>query len=234
LISVAVGGYQAVKALDQYSVPEDKEVPMKRVIPLMIGLLLSLAAFAVEEAMPANPPAAGTMNCPMGQMTPEMRQHMMSMLQGLMTMAQNTAVWTPQGLYVLQGNRVLQYDTNLALRRQAVLPLPPTATATMPPAGGTAAMPMVDLSSLVPAKLVPTDNGIIVVRGQQILRLDNMLRVVNVAALPVLPPMTPQETAAVCPLCQQMAQMMAMGMMGMPSGTGVAAAPPATGAMPGM
>lgn len=211
---------------------------MKRVIPLMIGLLLSLSVFAADNAMPANPPAAGTMSCPMGQMmTPEMRQHMMSMVQGLMTMAQNTAVWTPQGLYVLQGNRVLQYDTNLALRRQAVLPLPPAATATMPPAGGTAAMPTVDLSSLVPAKLVPTENGIIVVRGQQILRLDNMLRVVNVAALPALPPMTPQETAAVCPLCQQMAQMMAMGMMGMPSGTGVAAVPPATGThegMPGM
>ena len=198
---------------------------MKRVTMLKVGLallaLIALPAFSQGGAgappTTAQPPAGEAMSCPMHQMTPEMRAHMMAMVQEFLTMSQNTAVWTPQGLTVLQGNRVLHYGPDLALRHQVALPLPQM------PAGA----PAVNLRSQVPARLIPTDAGIIVVRGQQIIRLNNQFQVMNVAMLPALPPLTPAETAAVCPLCGQMAQMMAMGMMGMP-GTDVAAAPPAT------
>ncbi|MHB9026113.1 MAG: hypothetical protein ACYC7E_18390 [Armatimonadota bacterium] len=185
------------------------------ILGAVLGLFVLFPSIAWAQdapaATPPNPPAAGAMS-------PQMHAQMMRCAQEMSVMMQNTAVWTPQGLYILQGNRLLQYGTDLRLIRQAILPAPPAATTTAaPPAGGTTPTPSAAsvpaFSSMVPPQILPTEGGgLVVVRGQQVLRLSQDLRVLNSATLPTLPPMTTAEMQATCPLCQCM-QMMA-GMMG--------------------
>lgn len=136
-------------------------------------------------------------------------------------MMQNTAVWTPQGLIVLQGNRLLHYTPDLRLQHTVILPVP-TMSAT-PPATSPTPHAMPALRSLVPAKVIPTEAGVIVVRGQQVIRLDQNFQIVGQVQLPDLPPLTPAETAALCPMCQHM---MMMG-GGMPMGGGMTPPEPA-------
>lgn len=183
---------------------------------MRMHVLLLAAALAISTALPGwcatpttpsrTPPTRPPSTTGQGTtMTPAMRAHMMAMLQNLLIMTQNTAVWTPQGLVVLQGNQLLHYGPDLTLRRTVALPLPPTPAATPTPAPGSMTMP--PLASMVPAKVVTTDTGLIVVRGQQIIQLDQNFAIVKTVMLPTLPALTTAETAAVCPLCQVMSSM---------------------------
>lgn len=166
---------------------------------LILGLALLLPIAQGAETADANPPDAAP--AAPQPMTPEQRQQMMGMMQDMMVMASNTAAWSPQGLYVLQGNRLLHYAPDLTLKQQISLPLPPAMPAdTMP-----------NLRGMVMAKLLPTDNGVVLIRGMQVLRFDQNLRQLNMAMLPDLPAMTDAEKAAACPMCQMMMMMMPMG-----------------------
>lgn len=124
-------------------------------------------------------------------------QMMMGHAHEMATMLQNTAIWTPQGLIVLQGNRLLHYTTALQLQHTVTLPTAATMTTTTPA-----------LRSLIPAKLLPTEDGVVVVRGQQIIRLNRDFKVVGQATIPDLPPMTEAELNAANPMCQSMMMMM--------------------------
>lgn len=199
---------------------------------LTICLLLTSSAFAQDPTTDTDAPAMAAMapapdagqNMPgMGAMPNDpmmqrMRPMMMMHMQDMMVMMQNTAVWTPQGLIVMQGNRLLHYTPDLQLQHTIMLPLPPAppAMAPMAPADGTApggmAMPMnmrmAPLRSLIPAKILPADEGLIIVRGQQVIRLDKNFQVIGQATLPDLPALTPMEISALTPMCQQMMMMM--------------------------
>ncbi len=222
---------------------------MRTLTPLLVGgaLVLALWGPAVAEtqttttvpaahaAQPGCPPLTG-----MATMDPAMRARMMAGMQDMMVMMQNTTAWTPMGLVVLQGNRLLHYSTDLQLRHQVTLPIPQTAIATgTPGTTGTTTLPEAQpLRSLIPVQILPADNNsIIVVRGQQVLRYDRDFRLMAQATLPILPPLTVAEANAICPSCTQM-ELFAMTNWGMPmpagtttgsaagtTGTGVATAP---------
>lgn len=184
------------------------------------------AAMAPVPDAGQNPPGMGAM--PNGPMMQRMRQMMMMHMQDMMVMMQNTAVWTPQGLVVLQGNTLLHYSPELRLQHTITLPLPPAppAMAPMAPPDGAAPgmampmnMPMMEVRSLIPAKILPNNEGLIIVRGKQLIRLDRNFQVIGQATLPDLPALTAAEIAALCPMCQQMMMMMngmtmGRGMMG--------------------
>ncbi|HEX2948245.1 MAG TPA: hypothetical protein VHV83_01520 [Armatimonadota bacterium] len=173
---------------------------MKRSLHFLSVMLMLLIAAPFATSQQGTPPTTR----PSGgnrQMNAQMRQHMMMLAQNIAVMVQNTAIWTPQGLVVLQGNRVLFYSTDLRLLQTVTLPLPPAT-------GGT----MSNVSGMIPAKLIPTDDGLIVVRGQQIIRIDRNYHVVNQVTIPTMPALTPSEQAAICPLCQHMQMMMTGGM----------------------
>lgn len=183
---------------------------MTRLISWLLGITLGCLVISPAFAQ-GDPPAPPTT----GAMTPAMRQQMMAMMQDMMVMMQNTAVWTPQGLVVLQGNRLLAYTPDLKLAHTVALPVPPAPAMPMatPATPGAMAMPtMPSLRSQVSAKLIPTDDGLLVVRGQQVLRFDRNFKLVSQVMLPDLPPLTASETAAVCPMCMQMMMMMGGGM----------------------
>lgn len=191
----------------------------------MMTLLGLAAALAVMPALaqgpttttpPAATPPAHEM-CPMMSMTPEQRAAAMQAMQDLLIMSQNTAVWATDRLYVLQGNRVLEYSADMRLVRTSDLPVPAVATAAVEPATPPVATSTM-LRSQVPTQLIPITNGLIVVRGRQVVRLNRTLQAVNVATLPELPQMTAQQTAAACPVCSQAIWMQ----MGLGMTTGVA------------
>ena len=154
-------------------------------------------------ALPLAPPPTN------GTMMPAMQQSMMMMhKQDMMAMMQTTAVWTPQGLVVLQGNDLLHYSSDLQLQHTITLPDPLTIVMA-PGAGGTTvdnqAMPAMSMRhSQVPMKILPTDDGLIVVRGQQVIRLDSNFQVIAQTMLPDVLPLTAAEMVAVCPTCQPM------------------------------
>ena len=54
------------------------------------------------------------------------------------------------------------------------------------------------------ARILPAADGLIVVRGRQIVWLDHNYKVSAQATLPVLPQLTPAEMAAICPVNQSM------------------------------
>ncbi len=187
---------------------------MRRLMPMLLGIMLGVYTMLPVYAQAARGTAAPP---PRNQpaMTPAMRAQMMANMQSVMVMMHNTAVTTPQYLYVLQGDHLLQYNLDLTPRNQAILPLTATTPAPVtPPAAGatTTPPPMPPLQSMVPAKLLPVDGGIIVVLNQQLLRYDTNLALVNQATLPTQPVLTVAELDALCPVCQMM-QMMMMSMM---------------------
>jgi hypothetical protein len=169
---------------------------------LVLGVLLAVAAFSATTPPRTTTPPRSTTPAPQA-MTPAQRAQMMQMMQDIMVMMNNTAVWTPQGLYVLQGNNLLMYTPTLTLAKTVALPTP-----AMPPAGT-----MANIRGMVPARILTTDNGIVVVRGQQILRFDANLTQLNTALLPNLAPLTATQMAAVCPMCTNMQMWMGMGNM---------------------
>jgi hypothetical protein len=184
---------------------------MKNVLPLVLAVAMAVMAVAPvlaaedEAAQPqliqinGTAPMAAT---PGAQLTPEQRAQMQDWINNSMVMMQNTAVWSDNNLFVLQGNRILQYGPDLNLVRQTSIPLP-QQQAEMPPVRG-----------MVPTRLIATDTGLVLIRGQQVFRMDDQLNVVAQATLPDLPPLTATETAAICPMCAQMAMMNGM-MIGM-------------------
>jgi len=179
----------------------------------MFCLGMALPVWAQQPAPPTAPQAHGAgPTAGMPQMTPEMHARMMQQVQEMLIMAQNTAVWTSQGLVVLQGNRLLVYDTNLNLRQTVMLPAT-TPVVVVPPAEPqpTVVQP-IPLRSMVPPQLIPVEKGLIVVRGQQVLRFDQNFRLVNQTTLPALPPLSSADLAATCPICLQLPMMPATGM----------------------
>jgi hypothetical protein len=209
----------------------EEEAFMNRVLCLVLlfGVLAVLPVLAADNNTPT-PDQPATR----GRMSPEMRQEMMQRLSrfidNLMVMGQNTSVVTPTGVIVLQGNNLLQYSNDLTLRRTVALPIPPIAIRAITPpddTGGAAlpAMPpMPPLRSMIPAKLLVMANGdLTVVRGLQLLRFDQDLKLINQATLAPIPPLTPDELAAVAPIGAFMSMMLMMGPMagGGPDGGGM-------------
>lgn len=157
-------------------------------------------------------------------------QQMQAQMQDMMVMMQNSAVWTAQGLFVLQGNRILHYSADMQLQHTITLPIPQastTASAAMPMSGsmpGSMAMgTLPSMRSRVAARLLPAANGLIVIRGRQIIWLDGNYEVAGKATLPELPPLTPDELAAVCPMDPPMMPGggMMMGATGIPGMSGM-------------
>jgi hypothetical protein len=187
---------------------------------LTIGLML----FAVTAAMASK---ADTSTA--APAMPAMQEQMKATMQDMMVMMQNTAAWTPQGLVVLQGNRLLQYTPDLQLRQTITLPIPeapampqvltPNADGTQGQTEMPGAPPM---RGLVSTRILSTDNGLLIVRGRQAIRLDGEFHIVGQVMLPDLPPLSDAELAAICPHSQQMMTMMNQGM------------PMGTAGMPGM
>ncbi|HEY3379630.1 MAG TPA: hypothetical protein VGL77_19315 [Armatimonadota bacterium] len=158
-----------------------------------------------------------------------MRQRMIALVQEVMIMTQNTAVETPDGLIVLQGNNLLNYSKDLKLLRTVPLPVPAMPMATT----GAATTPPKPLRSMMPAKIITASGGdLIVIRGQQIIRLDRDLKIKNQAMLPDLAPLTTAELAIVAPMSAYMATMPMMGMPGMGMHPGTGMPPPAAGGTP--
>ncbi len=173
-----------------------------------LSVVVCLAVATLLQAQP-------TTTTPRPAPSSAQRVRMMAEMQEAMIMMQNTAVWTPQGLLILQGNRLLLYSPTLQPVKQVTLPLPP-APATAPATTGVAPAPVLMRGRLTP-RLIPIDGGVILIRGTQILRFDTNLNLLNQATLPDLPPLTPAEMTALCPLCTAM-QSMGMGMgMAMPT-----------------
>lgn len=191
---------------------------------LLLASVLPAVVLAADAGTAVTPgttaaPAATCPQCDAMAMTPANRAQMMAMTHDLLVMSQNTAAWTPQGLVVLQGNRLLAYSPDFRQVRQIALPLPtPTTTAattTTPETGTARPMATMPLRSMVTSRLIQMPNGgLLVVRGQQIIQLDPTFRPIAQVMLPDLPPISAEEMAAVCPLCSQM-QMMAGMMAGM-------------------
>jgi len=185
-------------------------------------LILGVMLFAVTAAMASkldNTGAAPTM--------PTMQDQLKPAMQDMMVMLQNTAAWTPQGLVVLQGNRLLHYSPDMQLRHTLTLPLPDTsdiAKLTTSDADGMAPAEMPATRSTLTARILPTDAGLVIVRGRQAIELDGEFHITGQATLPELPPLTSDEISAICPMSEQMMMMMMMG-QGMPTGEAV---------MPGM
>jgi len=187
-------------------------------------VLVTVVPILAEEAAPAEAAATTTPATP-GAMTPAMRQRMAAMMQDILVMSQNTAVDTPEGIVVLQGNRLLQLDNdNLNVKRTLTLPAVP-----MPAMTGTTDQ-TAPLRSMVPAKLLVQTNGdVIVVRGQQVIRVAKDLTIAKASSIPNLPMLTQADLYSVSPLAMYV-HMMAMG-MGMP-GTPAAFVPIAPAATP--
>lgn len=188
-------------------------------------LACALCAAVVVPIWAQDTPATGGP----GMMTPEMRQRMMSMMQDYLVMSQNTAISTPQGIVVLQGNRLLLYrNSDLKLMNTLQLPVPAMPAATE--AAG--AMPNRPLRGMVSAKILMLPNDeILVIRGQQLVKVNRGLTAATqTASLPDLPPLTTAELSIVSPLAAQIAMMpmMMMGMPGMAAGMNppVATTPP--------
>lgn len=127
--------------------------------------------------------------------------------QDMKVMLQNAAVWTDNGLVVLQGNRLLHYSADMQLRHTIALPLGKDNKAT-PKSVPQSANKSVSITpevlpalrSNIPAQIIAADDGLIVVRGQQVIRLDSQFKVTGQAALPNLPKLTPAELAALFPI----------------------------------
>lgn len=199
-----------------------------KITPLLITVVLSMApvmvAFAQDQPAgaaaqpptiaatppaPAAPPAvvetapSDQMALPEGlHLTPQLRARLLSQVQDIMVMSQNTAAWTPQGLVVLQGNRLLVYAPDLSLKRAVNLPVPANSPALAGAAAGS-------MASLIPPRIISTDRGLFIVRWQQLIRLDKDFQVVSQAMLPTGSSVTAENMGAVCPLCLRMA--LAMG-----------------------
>jgi hypothetical protein len=204
----------------------------------LAALILGVMLFAVTAAIAGKQESMSA-----GQAMPAMQDQMKTAMQDMMVMMQNTAAWTPHGLVVLQGNRLLQYSPDMQLRQTITLPLPDTgdiAKLTTPDAGGMQGGMVMPASpamrSLVSARILPTDDGLVVVRGRQAIELDGDLHIVGQAMLPELPPLSSEEVSAICPLYEQLMMMMGQGMpMGSAAMPGMAkmsetAAPPARSA----
>jgi hypothetical protein len=169
---------------------------------LGIAGLIVFSLLAISAGVAGNQTAAN--GRPMGS---EMQQMMHSQMQDMMIMSQNTAVWTPAGLVVLQGNRLLHYSADLQLRHNVSLPVPQdlaNALALSPQASkwlNNAAIGIEpSIRSQVSVQILPTADGIVVVRGQQLIMLDSSFKITGQATLPALPELTPAELAVVCPM----------------------------------
>jgi hypothetical protein len=141
-----------------------------------------------------------------------MQQQLLAQAKDMMVMKQNTAVWSSQGLVVLQGNRLLHYSPNLILKHNitlrvpqapAWLPLVKPETTNEP--GDIAPDALSTLRSRLVVRIMPTAGGLIVVRGLQVISLDSNFKVVGQITLPDLPPLTPTELATACPQSLPMA-----------------------------
>ena len=152
---------------------------------ISLALLAALPAGAKSKVAPSPPPPP---------MCPEMHARIAEHMQDLLVMMHNTAVTTPQGmLVVLQGNRLLIYGVDLTLQHTVVLPTPMMPATPLPPAPS--------LISQIPSKILPTaDGGLLVVRGQQVIRLDATFTVTGSVMLPDLPPMSSADLVAASPL----------------------------------
>jgi len=164
---------------------------------LVLGVLIAITAAMVGSQ------AAAEDNAPMPATDGQM--------QDMMVMMQNTAVWTPQGLVVLQGNRLLHYSPALMLQHTISLPVPtalPLEPQSMPESSDAAVNMAMDeqaqMRSYVSARILPVIDGLIVIRGQQVIWLDSSFKLAGHATLPELPPLTAAELAAVWPLDQPM------------------------------
>lgn len=190
----------------------------------LIGLVL-LTLLALSAGMAKNGAAAKESRTNLVK-----QQQMQAQMQDMMVMMQNTAVWTASGLFVLQGNRILHYTADLQLRHTITLPMPQSRA--MVPAGmpmgasspshlAMDAMPSV--RSRVAARILPAADGLIVIRGRQIIWLDNNYEIAGSATLPELPPLTADELSAVCPMDQLMMPSggMLMGGIGIPGTSGM-------------
>jgi hypothetical protein len=209
MIPMTLGEFQGSHRRRLYAVARSTSL-----VGLVLLVLLAISAGMVgKKAVAQDSPAK-----------PAMQQQMQAQMQDMMVMMQNTAVWTQQGLVVLQGNRLLNYATDLQLQQTITLPLPqlpaiaPAATpGNMPPD----ARPSV--RSQLAARILPTTNGLIVIRGRQVIWLDAKFRITGQAMLPELPPLTPAEVAAICPMGPPMikGEGMLMGGASMPGMPGM-------------
>lgn len=125
----------------------------------------------------------------------------------MMMMMQNSAISTPQGLVVLQGNRLLHYSTKQQLQHAVTLPLiavsekePQVMASGERVADDTRTSAILSMRSQVSAQILPTAGGFIVIRGQQIVWLDDKFNIVSTALLPELPPLTSAEIVAIHPV----------------------------------
>lgn len=189
-----------------------------KITPLLLTLALGIApATAVyAQDQPANntaPPPSAMETAPMDQtapdgmhLTPQLRARLLSQVQDLMVMSQNTAAWTSQGLVVLQGNRLLVYAPDLSLKRSINLPVPPTT----PALTSTTVPQLTSMANLIPPRIIPTDRGLFIVRWRQIIRLDKDFQVTSQAVLPSGSPLTAENLGAVCPLCLRMAMVLGL------------------------
>lgn len=189
----------------------------------LIGLVL-LTLLALSAGMAKNGAVAKDSRSKLAQ------QQMQAQMQDMMVMMQNTAVWTASGLFVLQGNRILHYTADLQLRHTITLPMPQSSTmvpAAMPMrASSPIHLPMDAMSSVrsrVAARILPAADGLIVIRGRQIIWLDGNYEIAGTATLPELPPLTPDELSAVSPMDQPLMPGggMLMGGTGIPGMSGM-------------
>ena len=161
------------------------------------GLVL-ISLFTISARLTGRPAAAAEDN-----QTQTVRQ---LQVQDMQVMLQNAAVWTDRGLVVLQGNRLLHYSADMQLRQTVALPVGTESTAkskAVPQKSSkpvyTAPQSIPALRSSVAAQIIAAEDGLIVVRGQQVIRLDSNFKVTGQAALPDLPQLTPAEQAAIFP-----------------------------------
>ena len=126
-------------------------------------------------------------------------------VQDMMIMDQNTAVWTSQGLVVLQGNRLLHYSADMELQQAINLPLaniqdPQIKAMSDNSSTGVAWNEASTMRSRLAAQIIPAGDGLIVVRGQQVIWLDGKFSISGQATLPDLPMLSAAELAAICPI----------------------------------
>ncbi len=184
-----------------------------------LGLLL-MASLALSASK------TGRMEVAMDPLPqPGMQPPMESQMQDMMIMMQNTAVWTSKGLMVLQGNRLMHYTTDLRLQHTVALPLPPASSAMAQDMTAPGEMPehmspeqLPAMRSRISARILPSTDGLIIVRGQQVIMFDNDFKITREVTLPDMPPLTSEELAAVLPMNHHMlpGDGMRMGSPGMP------------------
>lgn len=169
-----------------------------------VGRSVGLAALALFTLFAVSA-AFGSRNASSNERQPKPENN--QQLPVAMMMMQNSAISTPQGLVVLQGNRLLHYSTKQQLQHAVTLPLiavsekgPQVMASGERVADDTRTSAILSMRSQVSAQILPTAGGFIVIRGQQIVWLDDKFNIVSTALLPELPPLTSAEIVAIHPV----------------------------------